>query len=445
VTTAVERAVEWPAWDDPAWYLQDLDTIQASMAAARRASPVYWYDSPNLATGFWVLSTWEHQRYVSGNPELFCNRYGFSIGDASKPDAVLEQLPEWAREQLRTSNLTAAETRGLISRAKASLGRPDLEILIYQDPPRHTQLRGIFMNALKPSLIRSLRPRIGEITDEYLDRIEPGSDVDFVKAVGRIPAEVMAELIGIPHDMRETFMEMSLAQAQAITVTPDKDADAVAHQKQMGERVRDFCDELLERRKSDGNEDDLMAVVSRLALDGGPAPREFLWFVIMTFNSAGGTTQDLVSLLALALAERPEQRRLLVDEPELIPNALEETLRYYPINWSSCRTATKRVEIDAQTIEKDDYVLMPYASANRDEGVWERADEFDVTRSFDHDHFGFAYGAHSCPGALLARISSRGIWERLLERFPSWEMAGEPVISSTPFLRALVSLPVRFH
>jgi len=148
--------------------------------------------------------------------------------------------------------------------------------------------------------------------------------------------------------------------------------------------------------------------------------------------------------VALSLAERPEQRRLLVERPELLPNTIEETMRYYPINWTQCRTATQRVEIEGHAIERDDYVMMPYAGANRDEDVYERPDEYEITRSFEKDHLGWGYGQHACPGALLARTLSTTIWERILARFDDWELAGTPQPFSTPFIRGMLSLPLRF-
>ena len=95
-------------------------------------------------------------------------------------------------------------------------------------------------------------------------------------------------------------------------------------------------------------------------------------------------------------------------------------------------------------IKKDDYVLMAYPSGNRDEDIWERPDEYDITRTFDKDQMGFGHGEHSCPGALLARTDSSVIQERLLDRFPNWELAGTPVRWANPFIQGMTSVPLRF-
>jgi cytochrome P450 len=415
------------------------------MAAQRRAAPVYWYEPPGFATGFWVLSKWDHQRYVGSHPELFSSQYGFAIGDASDPHAVRHQLPEWAREALDKPGLPPAEIRRIIALGKLSLGDPKFESLILTDPPRHGQIRNIMMKALRPSLVRSLKPRIAEITDEFLAEIEPGVETDFVTSVGRIPAALMTELIGVPREMRDPFIEMASAQMAAITIDPNRDAAEVERIQRRVETFHDYCDELLAQRRTRGGAgEDLASVIARSEHDGAPVPSGMAISFIHTFVNAGETTRAHLSFAAMALAQHPEQRRLLVERPELIANGVEEALRYHPLNWSGCRTATQRVELGGQTIEKGDYVVMAYASANRDEDVWDRPDEFDVTRSFDKDHQAFGYGEHSCPGALLARTDSRTIHERLLARFRDWELAGPAIRWATPFLQGMTSLPLRF-
>ena len=438
--------VKWPTWEDAAFYMQEPDVMYASIAAQRRAAPVYWYEPPGYPTGLWVLSKWEHQRFVGSHPELFSSQYGFAIGDASDPSTVIQQLPEWAQQKIREGNLSTAETRRAISAGKLSMGDPDFESLILADPPRHGIIRDILMKALRPSLVRSLRTRIGEIADEFLDQIEPGAETDFVTTIGRVPAALMTELIGVPRDMREQFIDMSSAQMQAITIDPNRDAAEAKRIHGMVEEFHSYCGELLaERRASGADGDDLASIIARSEYDGGPVPAGMAISYIHTFVNAGETTRALISFVAMALAQHADQRRLLVERPELVGNTIEETLRYYPLNWSGCRTSTQRQEIGGQVIEQGDYVMMAYASANRDEDVWDRPDEFDVTRSFDKDHQSFGHGEHSCPGALLARTDSTIIFERLLARFPNLELAGDPVRWANPFLQGLSTLPLRFN
>lgn len=443
-TTAIEPA--WPAWEDPAFYNQPPEQVHAAMAAQRRAAPVYFYEPPGYATGFWVLSRWADQRFVGSHPELFSSQYGFAIGDASDPATVMHQLPEWAQQRIRSGTLSPAEVRRTIAHGKLSMGDPDFESLMISDPPRHGQIRSILMGALRPSLVRRQRGRIAEITDEVLDRVRPGDEVDFVTTLGQVPAALMTELIGVPPTMRERFIEMASAQMVAITIDPRRDPEESARVQREVHAFHEYCRELLEERRAAGGEgDDLVSVIARAEHDGGPVPLGMAISFIHTFVNAGETTRSLLSFVAWMLADHPDQRRRLVEQPSLVANAIEETLRYNPLNWTGCRTATQPVEIGGTTIAPDDYVVMAYASANRDEEVWERPDDYDVTRTFDHDHQGFGYGEHSCPGALLARTNATVITERLLARFPDWELAGTPVRWANPFIQGVSSLPVVFH
>jgi cytochrome P450 len=425
-----------------------MGDVAAQMAAQREAAPVFWYEAPSLEHGFWVLSTWEHCRFVGSRPDLFSSRYGFAIGDASRiTPAVLRQLPAWTREALAGRDVTAPQRRGLVARGKLSMGDPELENMMFLDPPRHGDVRRIFMKALRPSLVRSLKPRMVEIADELIDElVTPGEEVDFVTTVGRVPAALMTEMVGVPRSMREEFIEMATAHMQAITITPDADSADAERIRRLEDKFRAYVDELVaERRGGISDGDDLVSVIARSELDGQPVPRALASVFVTHFVAAGETTRGLLSHLILALGRRPQQRRLLFDHPELLPNALEETMRYYPINWSGCRTATQRVEIGGQVIEPGDFVVMAYAAANRDPDIYERPEEYDITRAPERDHLGFGHGEHSCPGALLARTDARAVGDRLLQRFRDWELAADPTTWATPFLRGVSRLPVRFH
>ena len=331
----------------------------------------------------------------------------------------------------------------MISKGKLSMGDPDFEGLILSDPPRHGNIRSVLMKALRPSLVRSLKPRIAEIADEFVAELEPGVETDFVTTIGRIPAALMTELIGVPRAMRDEFIEMASAQMLAITIDPDRDPAETARIQGLVEKFHAYCGELLAERRSDAGED-LVSIIGASEFEGAPVPHGLAISFIHTFVNAGETTRALLSFVAYALAQHPDQRAILAERPELIGNAIEETLRFYPLNWSGCRTATQDVEIGGQQIKKDDYVVMAYASANRDEDVWKDPDVFDVTRSFDSAHQSFGYGEHACPGALLARVDSTTIFERLMAQYPNWELAGPVVRWGSPFLQGISSLPLRF-
>ncbi|MHB8510473.1 MAG: cytochrome P450 family protein, partial [Candidatus Dormibacteria bacterium] len=317
-----DPTVKWPVWEDAGFYLQEPEVMYASIAAQRNAAPVHWYEPQGYPTGFWVLSNWADQRYVGSHPELFSSQYGFAVGDASDPATVIHTLPEWAQRALGEDGLTPAETRRLISKGKLSMGDPNFESLILSDPPRHGLIRNVLMKALKPSLVRSLKARISEIADEFVDGIEPGEKTEFVTTVGQIPAALMTELIGVPRDMRERFIEMASAQMMAITIDPNRDQAEVERIHRLVEEFHVYCEALLaERRASGGAGEDLVSVIARSEFDGAPVPLGLAISFIHTFVNAGETTRALLSFVALALTQHPDQRRLLLERPELISNA----------------------------------------------------------------------------------------------------------------------------
>jgi cytochrome P450 len=442
-----EQGVAWPRWEDNAFYNQPLDTIFAAIEAQRQAAPVFYYEPPSgFATGFWILSKWEHQRFVGSHPELFSSQYGFALGDASEPSTVLHNLPTWAQDRINSGTLSPAEIRATISGGKLSMGDPNFVSLILSDPPVHGEIRNIMMKALRPSLVRSLKGRMAEITDEFLDDIEPGQTVDFVKTVGQVPAALMTELIGVPRDMRDTFIDMASAQMQAITIDPNRTTEESDRIKEQAAAFYRYCDELLEERSKTGAEsdDDLVSAIARSQWNGGPVPHGLAISFIHTFVNAGETTRALLSFIAMFLAQFPDERRKLVADPALAANAIEESLRYCPLNWTGCRTATQDIELGGQQIKAGDYVVMVYASANRDEEIWDRPNTYDITRQFERDHQSFGYGEHSCPGALLARTDSQIILERMVNRFPNWEIAGDPIRWANPFIQGMASLPLTF-
>ena len=145
-----------------------------------------------------------------------------------------------------------------------------------------------------------------------------------------------------------------------------------------------------------------------------------------------------------ALMENPDERQKLLDDPSLIPSAVEESLRMFPAFAHFRRTATEDVELNGQTIKEGDKVVMWYVSSNRDETRYEDPDRFDVERNPEHQAFG-AGGRHFCLGTALARLELRILFEETLARFPQMELAGRPEQTESPFVNQLKSLPVRLN
>jgi cytochrome P450 len=167
----------------------------------------------------------------------------------------------------------------------------------------------------------------------------------------------------------------------------------------------------------------------------------------MTLLVAGNeTTRNLLSGAARALIEFPDQRRRLVADPSLLPRAVDEMLRWVSPITSFARTATADTEIRGQRIAEGDYLVLLYASANRDEEAWgPTADRFDVGREGGPGHLAFGIGAHACLGANLAELEARVLFDELLARFPDFEAAGDLVPLRSTLINGIVQMPVVFH
>jgi cytochrome P450 len=165
-----------------------------------------------------------------------------------------------------------------------------------------------------------------------------------------------------------------------------------------------------------------------------------------TFLFAGNeTTRHIISGMTKLMAEHPDQRQILIDEPDLIPTAIEEFFRYVSPVWGLLRTATEDTDIAGQPIAEGDLIYALYSSANRDESIWENAAELDVRRKPDPPHMGFGWGAHRCLGSNLARLEAKLTCEHLLERYPDFELAGDPVRLNSGTFNGIVSLPLIVH
>jgi cytochrome P450 len=436
---------ERAALDQSVFYDADLEEIYDVFAQMRREEPVFWYEPAR----FWVLSKYEDQRYVGSHPELFSSRYGFLIGDNFNPSRVATQLPDWAREKLRADGMTRAETRGLISRATLCLGDPELLNLGCLDPPEHGHVRRILTKAFSQRLIRDLGPMVEQATDAALNAIQPGTTVDFIEAVAaRITAALAIELVDVPAADRQKFIPWSVGLLESATLTPETDPARVERIHQWTQEFIEYLRELLEKRRANPG-DDVLSRIAQSELDGKPvSPSTALMLSVIFIAGVSDTSSKLIGLTAQALAEHPDQRAILFDHPEFIGNAVDEVLRFYPIIWTQCRTALERTQIRDRTIAKHDFLVLPFPSANRDEDVWERPDDFDVTRTFDatQQHLGFGWGAHSCPGASLGRLEGRVFLKKMLTRFPNWELAGEPVrYQNSMMVNGIQSMQVHFQ
>jgi cholest-4-en-3-one 26-monooxygenase len=205
--------------------------------------------------------------------------------------------------------------------------------------------------------------------------------------------------------------------------------------------IFDRCRALIAERRARPT-DDLTSVLVHAEVDGQRLEEHEIVMGFFLLVAAGNDSTKATYCSAMrALMEHPDERQLLLDDPSLIPSAVEESLRMFPAFAHFRRTATRDTELGGQPIREGDKVVMWYVSSNRDESRYEDPDRFDAARNPDHQAFG-AGGRHFCLGAALARLELRILLEETLARYPAMELAGTPEYAESPFINQLKTLPV---
>lgn len=308
------------------------------------------------------------------------------------------------------------------------------------NPPDHTRLRKLVAAAFTRRRIEALEPRIREIATGLLDEMA-GADgpVDLVDAYSYpLPITVICELIGIPAVRRDDFRRWSSVFVNAAVHTPEEYVEAIT-------LMREFVHELIaqKRRAPTG---DLLSGLIAVQEDGDRLSQDELTSMVFLLLAAGHeTTVSLISNGVHALLRHPDQLELLKSEPERLPAAVEELLRYDgPLQAAIPYVARAPIDISGRRIEAGEVIVFALLPANRDVRKVERADELDITRA-DSGHLAFGHGIHHCLGAPLARLEGRIALELLFARFPRLRLAvpeQDPPRNPSFLMNAIRELPV---
>jgi cholest-4-en-3-one 26-monooxygenase len=277
-----------------------------------------------------------------------------------------------------------------------------------------------------------------------LDRLEGRDACDLVNDVAQpVVSRVIGSFMGIPPEDDAVWARLMNNALGAGDRAPGSEAAPLIMQEDVPE-IFARCQRLIAERRENPT-DDLTSVLVHAEVDGQSLEEHEIVMGFFLLMAAGNdSTKATYCSGMLALMENPEERQRLLDDPSLIPGAVEESLRMFPAFAHFRRTATRDVELNGQTIREGEKVVMWYVSSNRDEERFPEPERFDVTRNTDHQAFG-AGGRHFCLGAALARLELNILLEETLARYPEMQLAGTPEHVGSPFTNQLRTLPVRLR
>jgi cytochrome P450 len=308
-----------------------------------------------------------------------------------------------------------------------------IPMMIMMDPPEHTYLRKVVSRAFTPRRILALEAGLTELCAELLDPLVGAGEFDYVvDYAGIIPPTMILALVGFPPGFAADFRKQ-VDESMHYDQSKDPEAVAAEAQESRRERLRDgvltldsgvfsMLPDLIKQRRSDPQEDLLSSMVHTDLEDGEGGSRkltdnEIAGFVQLLSSAGSETVVRLLGFSAVELTRNPDQRQALVDDPDLITNAVEETLRYEPPSPIQGRWVARDVEFHGTVVPRGSKMALLNASANRDERHFPDPDRYDVRRQIDR-HLSLGYGTHFCIGGALARLEGRVALAETLKRFP---------------------------
>jgi len=389
-------------------------------------SPVYWdpFDR-EIAKDPYPIYT----RMRAEAPLYYNERHAFYA--LTRCDDVDHGLTDWK---------TFSSSRGpILEVIKANIKIPPGTLLM-EDPPIHDIHRSLLARVFTPRRVASIEPQIREFCIRCLDRLVGIDRFDVMaEFANEVPMRVIGMMLGIPEADQPTIR----ARADAKLRTEPGQQMKVSAGAIMD--VDLFADYIDWRAKHPS--DDLMTELLNAEFEDETGTKrtltreEILTYVSVLAGAGNETTARLIGWLVTLLAQHPDQRTQLVDNPALIPNAIEETLRFEPTGHAIARYVTRDVQLHGRTVPAGSALMFLVASANRDERRWPDGHRFDIRRKISQ-HLTFGLGTHYCLGASLARLEARVALEEILARFPKWSVdLGNAALSSTSTMRGWERLP----
>jgi cholest-4-en-3-one 26-monooxygenase len=378
----------------------------------RHHAPIYRHPEP-AGPGFWVFTKHADVMAVGRDPKHFSS-------DQSRGGVVVLEDQEVDPNFEQGGNL-----------------------MLTMDPPPHTRYRRLVNRGFTPRMIDALAPHIRDLSAKIVDDAMSKGDVDFVVDVAsELPLQVIAELMGVPHEDRHKVFDWSNRM-----IGSDDPEYAVSQEQVQQAQFEMFlyAQSLADKRRAEPREDIITKLLSA-DVDGDQlSEMDFNLFFLLLAVAGNETTRNAISHGMNALIENPDQYARLVEQPELMDTAVEEILRWASPVMYFRRNVTEDVEYKGHELRAGDKVGIWYVSANRDEEVFDDPFRFDVGRQ-PNDHIAFGGGGpHHCLGASLARMEIRLFFEELTSKVERVESVGAPQRLRSNFIGGIKHLPVRFH
>ncbi|HEY5696611.1 MAG TPA: cytochrome P450 [Acidimicrobiales bacterium] len=380
---------------DGTWYAEDPHEVWAWM---RREAPVHYDEVADV----WGIARYDDVLAIEKDPKRFSSR-----------------------------------------RAPRPHGDP-LPMMISMDDPDHQRRRSLVNRGFTPRRIGELEPTVAGLCRRIVNRVCEAGTADAVWDIAApLPLLVIAELLGFEEEHYDDLLAWSDDMIRATTLDPPSGVADAGLRAMLGFRELQLG-VIADRRAAP--RDDLISILCAAEIDGDRLDDEsIVQETLLLLIGGDETSRHVITGGLLALLEHPDQRAALVDDLDRLPVAVEELLRWVSPIKNMARTVTTDLELRGRHLHEGDQVMLFYPSANRDEEVFDRADELDLTRD-PNPHLAFGFGPHFCLGASLARLELRVMFRELLTRLPDLELAGDEPLPYRPsnFICGLEAMPVRF-
>ena len=345
----------------------------------------------------------------------------------SRFDDVFEGYGDW-KTYTSTNGISLSEVGDALS-------------MIQMDPPQQVALRNLVSRAFTLRRIAEMEPRIRHLTGELLEALHDVRECDIIERFAALlPSNVICTMLGIPvddHEQLRLLTEQILHRDPGTLTPPATSVDAATRV------IEYFGSHVATKRKQPEN--DLVSALCAAELEGRLLDdAEILGFCFLLLSGGNETTEKLIANTLYLLARHPDQRRQVIEDPSLLPGAIEESLRLISPTQYMVRTTTRDVEKHGCILEKGKKVVLLIGAANRDDRKYSEPDRFDIRREMDR-HLAFGYGTHFCLGASLARLESRVALEEIHLRLPAYDIdeSGIEMVHAGN-VAGMARLPIRF-